>query len=244
MELGQAARDQMIMANLRLVVHVARRYAGQSKLELLDLVQEGTFGLMRAVDLFDHERGLKFSTYATWWIRQAITRALADKGRTIRLPVHVHERLGKVLSKRRRLAIELGREPDVLELADDLGETPETVAFLLDVRRDVVSLDQPVDEDIVLGDLIAASFAADPADVVVNGTLLAEAISSVLDELTTRERTVISLRFGLDGGEPQTLEQVGQQFGVTRERIRQIQVKTMEKLTHSKTLRRLQEDYG
>jgi RNA polymerase primary sigma factor len=246
-EMGRAARSQMITANLRLVVSVARRYTGRVKLDLLDLVQEGTLGLIRAVERFDHERGFKFSTYATWWIRQAITRAIADKGRTIRLPVHVHERLNRILAKRRRLSTELGHEPTIRQLADDLDEAPETVAFLLDISREVLSLDQPIgdDEDTTLGSLVATvdHAGSDPLDAA-EYILLQEAIDALLlDELTEREQRVITLRFGLDGRTPETLEQVGQRFHLTRERIRQIQEKALEKLRGAKSLRRL-EDYA
>jgi len=228
---GDDARERFIAANLRLVVSIAKRYQS-SGMALLDLVQEGNLGLMRAVDKFDHHRGFKFSTYATWWIRQAITRAIADKGRTIRVPAHVGDALASLNRARVELERSLGREPTVDELAHATGMRRERVEEYGQAVHDVVSLSAPIaDDGGELADLIADDGAELPFEATAT-RLEHEALAHVLSLLSERERTVLALRFGLSGGMPRTLEDVGREFSLTRERIRQIEAKALTKLRH------------
>ncbi len=240
-EEGQEAKELLIEANLRLVVSIAKRYR-EKGMAFLDLIQEGNLGLMRAVEKFDYRRGFKFSTYATWWIRQAITRAVADQARTIRIPVHMVETINKVMRTQRLLSQELGREPTVEEIADRLQLPVERVRELQRIGQDTISLSQPIgeEEDFSLSDLIEDQSAEVPADAATR-VLLNEAVKRALDELTEREQEVVRLRFGLDDGRIRTLEEVGQIFGVTRERIRQIEMKTLAKLRHPMVSRPLRE---
>lgn len=229
---GLAARNHLVQANLRLVVSIARRYSGGS-MTLLDLVQEGNLGLIRAVEKFDYRRGFKFSTYATWWIRQAITRAIADQARTIRIPVHMVETMNKLIRLQRQLTQELGREATAGEIAERVQMPVERVREVLGLAQEPVSLQTPIgeEEESLLGDFIEDTQAPAPPDAA-SFSMLRESIASVLDLLPERERRVIMLRFGLEDGRPHTLEEVGREFGVTRERIRQIESKTLHKLRH------------